>query len=84
MRMNPPRGPASNFMPPSNAPRPAETESSVQQPRAQGRTFALTHREAMASNVVVEGMIFILGHIAHVLFDLELLIHSYLVLLLIN
>ena len=69
MRMNPPRGPISNFMTHSNAPRPAVTQSSVQQPRVQGRTFALTHREAMASNVVVEGMIFISGHIAHALFD---------------
>ena len=48
-RMNPSRGPTGNFMPPSNAPRPTATQSSVQQPRAQGRTFALTHREAMAS-----------------------------------
>jgi len=69
MRMNPPRGPASNFMPPSNAPQPTATQSSVQQPRAQGRTFVLTHREAMASNAVVEGMIFISGYIAHALFD---------------
>jgi len=69
MRMNPPRGPASNFMPPSNAPRPAATQSSVQQPRAQGRTFALTHQEVMTSNAVVEGMISISGHIAHALFN---------------
>ena len=69
MRMNPPRGPTSNFMPPSNAPQPATTQSSVQQPRVQGRTVALTHREAMASNAVVEGMISISGHIAHTLFD---------------
>ena len=67
--MNPPRGPTSNFMPPSNAPRPAATQSSVQQPRVQGRTFTLTHREAMASNAVVEGMISLSGHIAHALFD---------------
>jgi len=69
MRMNPPRGPTSNFMSPSNIPRPAATQSSVQQPRAQGRTFTLTHREAMASNAVVEGMISISGHITHALFD---------------
>ena len=56
-------------MPPSNAPRPVATQSSVQQPRAQGRTFALTHREEMASNAVVEGMISISGHISHALFD---------------
>ena len=84
MRMNPPRGQASNFMQPSNAPRPAATQSSVQQPRVQGRTFALTHREAMASNAVVEGMISISGHIPMHYLILELLIHSYLVLLLIN
>jgi len=29
----------------------------------------LTHREAMALNVVVEDMISISGHIAHILFD---------------
>ena len=46
MIMNPPRGSTNNFMPPCNAPRPAATQSSVQQPRAQGRTFALTHQEA--------------------------------------
>ena len=69
MTMNPPWGQASNFMPPSNAPRPAATQSSVQQPRVQGRTFAITHQEAMASNAVVEGMIFISGYIAHALFD---------------
>ena len=69
MRMNPLRGPTSNFMPPSNAPRPAVTQSSVQQLRAQGRTFALTHHEAMASNAVVEGMISISRHIARALFD---------------
>jgi len=70
MRMNPPRGPTSNFMLPSNAPQHAATRSSVQQPRVQGRTFALTHREAMTSNAVVEGIISISGHIAHALFDL--------------
>jgi len=69
MRINPPRGPTSNFWQPSNAPRPAATQSSVEQPRAQGRTFALTHREAMASNAAVEDIISILGHIAHALFD---------------
>ena len=84
MRINPPRGPSSNFRQPSNTPRPAATQSSVQQPRAQGRAFALTHREAMTSNAVVEGMISISGHIARALFDLELLTHSYLVLLHIN
>ena len=35
------------------------------------RTFALTYREAMASNAVVEGMISISGYIAHALFDPE-------------
>ena len=54
MRINPPRGPASNFRQPSNAPQPAAAQSSLQQSWAQGRTFALTHREAMASNAVVE------------------------------
>jgi len=79
MRMNPPRGPTSNFIPSSNTPRPTATQSSVQQPRVQGRTFALTHREAMTSNAVVEGMISISGHIARALFDLGT--HSYIVLL---
>ena len=69
MRMNPLRGPTSNFMPPSNAPRPAATQSSVQQPRVKERTLVLTHREVMASNAIVEGMISITGHIAHALFD---------------
>ena len=69
MRMNPPRRPTNNYMPPSNASRPAATQSSIQQPQTQGRTFALIHREAMASNAVVEGMISISGHITHALFD---------------
>ena len=56
-------------MPPSNTPRPAATQSSVQQPQAEGRTFALTHREAMISNAVVEGMSSISGYIARALFD---------------
>ena len=69
VRENPSRGQASNSMPPSNAPRPVATHSSVQQPRVQGRTFALYHRKAMASNAVVKGMISVSGHIAHTLFD---------------
>jgi len=44
-------------------------QSSVQQLRTQGKAFALTHQEAMVSNVVVEGMLSISRHIAHVLFD---------------
>ena len=63
MRTNPSGGPVSNFQQPSNAPRPTVTQSSVQQPRAQGRVFVLTHQEAMASNAIVEDMISISGHI---------------------
>ena len=69
MRVNPSRGPASNFQQPSNAPRLAVTQSSVQ-PRAQGRVFALIHQEVMTSNVIVEGMISISEHITYALFDL--------------
>ena len=84
MRINPSRRPTSNFRQLSNALRPVVTQSSVQQPRAQGREFVLTHQEAMASNAVVKGMISISGHIAHAIFDPEATHSSYLVLLLIN
>jgi len=40
------------------------TQSSVQQPHAKGKAFMLTHREVMASNAIVKGMISISGHIA--------------------
>jgi len=46
------------------------TQSSVQQPQAHGKAYALTHQDAMTSNTVVEGMISISGHIARALFDL--------------
>ena len=45
------------------------TQSSVQQPRAQGKMNALTQQEARASNVVVEGITCIMGNPARVLFD---------------
>ena len=49
---------------PFNSTRPAMTQSSVQQPRAQGRMNALTQQEAQASNAAVEGITCIMGHTA--------------------
>jgi len=48
---------------------PATTQATVQQPRAQGRVFAISQHEARTSNAVVEGMITLSGHTAQTLFD---------------
>jgi len=45
------------------------TQSSVQQPRAQGKMNTLTQQEARTSNAMVKGIIRKMGHTARVLFD---------------
>jgi len=45
------------------------TQSSVQQPRAQGKMNALTQQEVRASNAMVEGITCIMGHTAREFFD---------------
>jgi len=62
-------GPPNSFWQPTHTPRSAAIQSSVQQPRAQRRAFAMTHQETKASNAVVEGMVSISGHTAHALYD---------------
>ena len=53
----------------ASAPRPAATQTFVQQSWAHDKVFALTQYDARVSNVVVEGMISLAGHTARVLFD---------------
>jgi len=59
--------------------RPTTTQSSMQQPRAQDRVFALTQQDAKASSAMVEGMISFAGHTARVYSTLVPHIHLFVI-----
>jgi len=50
-------------------PHPTTAQTTIQQPRAQGRVFSVSQHEARTSNAVVAGIITLSGHVARTLFD---------------